>query len=330
MDRRTFARTVAAVLAGLGLPSRGHGATGGGLTAGGTRRSSGLLPPSSLPTRRLGRTGLDVPILSMGGHHVGRAASESDARILVETALEEGIRFFDNAESYHGGKSERWLGAALASVRSDVLIMTKTHSPRDRSAESARRHLEESLERLRTDYLDLWQLHSTKSVEDVDQAFRPGGAMEYIMRAKEEGLVRFVGVTGHVTPAAHRRALEYWDEGWQFDTFQFPINPIDYHQRSFQRQVLVDIVARDIGMIAMKTSADGRLLREGICTIEETLRYVWSLPVNVAVVGMERPDLVRHNARLAREFKPMTPDELQSLRDRIEPSADLSLEWYKA
>jgi predicted aldo/keto reductase-like oxidoreductase len=317
------------VFAGLGLPARGHGAAEGSLAAAGTGSSSGLLPPSSLPTRRLGRTGLDVPILSLGGHHVGRASSEADARILVETALEEGIRLFDNAESYHGGKSERWLGAALESVRSDVLIMTKTHSPRDRSAESARRHLEGSLERLRTDYLDLWQLHSTKSVEDVDQAFRSGGAMEYIMRAKEEGLVRFVGVTGHVTPAAHRRALKYWDEGWKFDTFQFPINPIDYHQRSFQRQVLVDIVARDIGMIAMKTSADGRLLREGICTIEETLRYVWSLPVNVAVVGMERPDLVRHNARLAREFTPMTPDELQGLRDRIEPRADLSLEWYK-
>ncbi len=310
MDRRTFARTVAAVLAGLGLPAHGRGA-------------------STLPTRRLGRTGLQVPILALGGHHVGRAASEADARLLVETAFEQGIRFFDNAESYQNGKAERWLGAALKGVRPDVLIMSKTHPPRDRSADSARRHLEGSLERLRTDYLDVWQLHSTKSVEDVDRAFRAGGAMEYIMRAKEEGLVRFVGVTGHVTPAAHRRALAYWDEGWQFDTFQFPINPIDYHQRSFQRHVLVDIVARDIGVIAMKTSADGRLLREGICTIEETLRYAWSLPVNVAVVGMERSDLVVENARIAREFEPMSPAELQALRDRIEPEADLTLEWYK-
>ncbi len=252
MDRRTFARTIAAVMAGLGIPVGGRKASA---TAPFGR---GVLPPTTLPTRRLGRTGLDVPILALGGHHVGRAASESDARVLVETALEEGIRFFDNAESYQNGKAERWLGAALEDVRSEVMIMTKTHSPRDRSAESARRHLEGSLERLRTDYLDVWQLHSTKSVDDVDRAFRPGGAMEYIMRAREEGLVRFVGVTGHVTPAAHRRALEYWDDGWRFDTFQFPINPIDYHQRSFQRQVLVDIVARDIGMIAMKTSADGR------------------------------------------------------------------------
>ena len=127
MNRRTFARTVAAVLAGLGLPARGRGA-------------------STLPTRRLGRTGLQVPILALGGHHVGRAASEADARVLVETAFDQGIRFFDNAESYQNGKAERWLGAALEGVRSEVLIMSKTHSPRDRSADSARRHLEGSLE----------------------------------------------------------------------------------------------------------------------------------------------------------------------------------------
>jgi predicted aldo/keto reductase-like oxidoreductase len=328
MNRRTFARTVAAVLAGLGL-SRRAGAAAGPDDREPTHSGAGALPPSSLPTRRLGRTGLDVPILALGGHHLGLAGSERQARALVETALEEGIRFFDNAESYHGGRSERWLGAALSGVRADVLVMTKTYSPRDRSADSARRHLEGSLERLGMDYLDLWQLHSIRSVADVELAFRPGGAMEYILRARDEGLVRYVGVTGHVTPAAHRRALRYWDEGWRFDTLQFPINPIDYHQRSYQRQILVDIVARDIGVIAMKTSADGRLLRERICSIDETLRYVWSLPVNVAVVGMERPELVRENARIARNFDPMSPEDLGALRDRIEPRADLSLEWYK-
>lgn len=318
MDRRTFARTLGTALAGLRLASPAAAA-----------RPGRTLPETSLPARRLGRTGLTVPILSLGGHHLGRAGSERSARRLVDTALEEGIRFFDTAESYQNGTSERWLGAAVAEVRSDVLIMTKTHAPRERSAESARRHLEESLARLRTDYLDLWQLHSTKSVEDVERAFAPDGAMEAIMRAKEEGLVRFVGVTGHVTPGAHRRALELWDDGWEFDTLQLPVNPIDYHQRSFQRQVLVDLVARDIGVIAMKTSADGRLLSEGICTIEECLRYVWSLPVNVAVVGMERPELVRHNARLARSFVQMSPAELADLRARIAPRAGLGLEWYK-
>lgn len=322
MDRRAFSRNVAAALAGLGLPAIGRASSG-------PPPRAGHLPPSQLPTRRLGRTGLDVPILSLGGHHLGRAATEADARLLVEVALLEGIRFFDNAESYHGGKSERWLGAAIREVRSDVMVMTKTHSPRDRSSESARRHLEGSLERLGTDYLDLWQLHSTQSAADVDRAFAPGGAMEYIMRAREEGIVRFIGVTGHVTPDSHRQALKYWDEGWDFDTFQFPVNPMDYHQRSFQRQVLVDIVGRDIGVIAMKTSADGGLLREGICSIEECLRYVWSLPVSVAVVGMETPELVRHNTRLAREFSQMSANELAALRSRIASRADLGLEWYK-
>jgi predicted aldo/keto reductase-like oxidoreductase len=247
----------------------------------------------------------------------------------VDTALEEGIRFFDNAESYHQGKSEFWLGAALGHVRADVLLMTKTHSPQDRSAESARRHLEGSLERLGTDYLDVWQLHSIKSPEDVDRAFAAGGAMEYIMRAKEQGLVRHIGVTGHMTPAAHRRAVEYWDRGWRFETMQFPINPIDFHQQSFQQTVLADVVARDIGVIAMKTSADGRLLREGVCTIDECLRYVWTLPVSVAVVGMETPSIVRHNARLAREFTSMSDSAMDELRRRIRPRASLDLEWYK-
>ena len=323
MNRRTFSAVVAGLAAGLA------GAAGIRLWGSGGPVPTGPVPPSDLPARRLGRTGLDVPILALGGHHLGLSGSERGARRLVETALEEGIRFFDTAESYQGGNSERWLGAALREVRSDVLLMTKTHSPRDRSAESARAHLEGSLRRLGTDYLDLWQLHSTKSPEDVDAAFRPGGAMEYIFEAKRQGRVRFIGVTGHVTPAAHARALEYWDQGWEFDTFQFPINPIDYHQRSFQREVIDAAVERDIGIIAMKTSADGALVRNGVCTHEECLRYVWSLPISVAVVGMEDPGLVRTNAAVARTADFMDDAQRRELRERIRPRADLGLEWYK-
>ena len=323
MNRRVFS----AVLAGLGAGLAG--VAGIRLWESGGPVPSGPVPPSDLPVRRLGRTGLDVPILALGGHHVGLAGSERNARRVVEAALEEGIRFFDTAESYQAGDSERWLGSALRDVRSEVLLMSKTHSPRDRSSGSARDHLEGSLERLGTDYLDLWQLHSTKSPEDVDLAFRPGGAMEYIFEARERGLVRYVGVTGHMTPAAHLRALEYWDAGWEFDTFQFPINPIDYHQSSFQRQVVEAAVARDIGIIAMKTSADGALVRNGVCTHEECLRYVWSLPISVAVVGMERPELVRTNAAVARADSFMDGPERDRLRQRILPRADPGLEWYK-
>src|SRR5688572_20261593 len=266
MDRREFARMLAAASAGLmaGAPAALLG---------------------ELPTRRLGRTDLELPILALGGSHVGQAGSERAARELIDVALEEGIRFLDTAESYGSGTSERWIGAALKGRRDAVVLMTKTFAYPERTAESARRHLEGSLQRLQTDHLDLWQLHSVRSVEDVDRAFGPGGAMEYILAAKAQGIVRYVGVTGHVSPRAHARALEFWDRGIRFDAMQMPINPIDYHQQSFQRVVLPRLVERGIGVIAMKTSADGALMREKICSIEECLRYVWSLSVSVAVVG---------------------------------------------
>jgi uncharacterized protein len=310
MDRREFSQALAAAIAAV---------------RDGRRAPS----PDPLPTRRLGRTDLQLPILALGGSHVGQAGSERAARELIDVALEEGIRFLDTAESYGSGTSERWIGAALKGRRDAVVLMTKTFAYPERTAESARRHLEGSLQRLQTDHLDLWQLHSVRSVEDVDRAFGPGGAMEYILAAKAQGTVRYVGVTGHVSPRAHARALEYWDRGIRFDAMQMPINPIDFHQQSFQREVLPRVVERGIGVIAMKTSADGALLREKICSIEECLRYVWSLPVSVAVVGMERPELVRRNARLAREFAAMGEAELSALRARIEPKARLDLEWYK-
>ncbi|MGH7701191.1 MAG: aldo/keto reductase [Gemmatimonadales bacterium] len=308
MNRRDFARALAGLTAGLGFRPRAL---------------------ADLPTRRLGSTDLEIPILSLGGSHVGHAGSEAAGRRLVEAAYDAGVRLFDTAESYQAGTSERWIGLALESVRRSVLLMSKTFAFPERTRDSARRHLAGSLERLRTDYLDLWQLHSVRSVADVDRAFGSAGAMEYVLEAKTQGLVRYVGVTGHVLPAAQLRALHYWDRGIRFDAMQMPINPIDYHQRSFQREVLPELVRRKIGVIAMKTSADGRLLRERICTAAECLRYVWSLPVDVAVVGMERPGLVRENARLAREFQPMAREQLDELRRRIARRARLDLEWYK-
>jgi aryl-alcohol dehydrogenase-like predicted oxidoreductase len=307
-------------------------AVGGGLLLGARDAAAPAgVAPAPIPQRRLGRTGEMLPILGLGGWHLGATGSERAARALVETALAEGIRFFDNAESYHDGTSERWLGAALAAlgVRKQVFVMTKTFDLEHRSRESAARHLEGSLERLRTDRLDLWQLHSVRTVADVDRAFRPGGAMEYIVEMQRQGVVRHIGVTGHANPAANLRALHYWDEGIRFDTMQMPLNPMDYHQRSFQRSVLPELAKRDIGVIAMKTSADGRLLRGRVCTAEECHTYAWSLPVALAVVGMETPALVRENARRAREFRPQSDAVRRALLERVAPQARLQLEPYK-
>ena len=326
MDRATFLKWLGGTMA-----SGSTLGTDGASARPGAHSESGAQAAGMLPERRLGRTGVRTPILGLGGWHFGDAGSERASRALLEAALAEGVRFLDNAESYHGGTAERWLGNALASlgVRRQVFLMTKTFDLQHRGREIAARHLEGSLARLRTDYLDLWQLHSVRSVADVDRAFRRGGAMEYIVEMQRQGVVRHIGVTGHQDPAANLRTLHHWDAGIRFDTMQLPLNPVDYHQRSFQRQVLAELVKRDIGVIAMKTSADGRLTRGGVCTAAECQRYAWSLPIAVAVIGMERPELVRENARRARELTPMSDAERRALLERVGPKAKLRLEPYK-
>ncbi len=285
---------------------------------------------NALPRRKLGDMGIELPVLGVGGYHMGMPTAEQKSRTLMETAIDEGIRFFDNAESYHAGKSERWMGAALLGARKDVFLMTKTHAFPERTAESAKRHLGESLERLQTNYLDLWQLHAVKTPEDVDASFRAGGAMEYILEAKEQGMVRYVGVTGHTSAEANLRALKHFDEGWRFDAFQFPCNPIDVHQRSFVRELLPEVVKRGIAVLAMKTAAAGALVDQNVCSIDECLRFVLSLPVSMVISGMASAEHVRRNASIVREAQPFTPAEADALLARIKPRATLDLESYKS
>lgn len=322
MNRKEFLQWMAGAAAGLAAPALLTGCSA-------EEEGKATESPVSLPRRKLGSTGLTLPVLGLGGVQVGDCATEKDARALVDAAFTEGIRFFDTAEMYQNGGSETRLGAALKEVRQDVFLMTKTFSPEDRSAESARQHLERSLERLQTDSLDLWQLHGVTDEADVEKAFRPGGAMEYMLEAKEQGLVRHIGVTGHHRPATLQRALEFWDEGWKFDTMQFPLNPVDYHQFSFQRELLPEVVQRGIGVLAMKITAGGALLRENLCTAEECLRYVHSLPISIAIVGMETVEQLRSNAAVVRDDAAWTTEQIDQLLNRIEPSVKPNLEWYK-
>jgi len=318
VDRREFLQRLAVLMAAApGLQ--------------GAPRAWGGLGPSELPTRPFGSTGETLPTLGLGGFHLGQAAAEKAARALVDAALEAGVRFFDTAEQYQradDSRSERWLGAALADVREQVFVMTKTFDPGARSAAAARAHLEASLTRLQVEKLDLWQLHAVSSPADVDRAFATGGAMQAILEAKADGLVRFTGVTGHKDPAALLRALHHWDEGMRFDAVQMPVNPMDLHQVSFQLRVLPELIRRGIAPIAMKTVAAGVLPREKVCTVAECLRYVLSLPVAMLVSGMETPEQVRDNAA-ALGAGPLEPEEAAALVDRIASRADLGLEWYK-
>jgi aryl-alcohol dehydrogenase-like predicted oxidoreductase len=237
---------------------------GGGIVAAisGVTTSAKEIVPSSLPStgspdvnhrdmlyRELGRTGVYVSAIGVGGHHLGDLASVDDAIRLVHEAIDGGVSFFDNAWEYYNGKTETILGRALRERRQNVFLMTKvcTHG---RSGELAMRMLEESLRRLQTDHVDLWQIHGIVYDNDPELAYAKGGVLEALDQAKKEGKTRFVGFTGHKDPAFHLKMLEL---GFPFDTVQMPLNPFDANFHSFERQVLPEVIRRGMAALGMKS-----------------------------------------------------------------------------
>ncbi len=285
---------------------------------------------NGIPRRPLGRTGVDVSALAVGGHHLGDAASYAEAERIVAEAVDGGVTFFDNCWEYNNGRSEEWLGRALSAApgrRDRVLVMTKvcTHG---RDASLARAMLDESLRRLRTDHLDVWQVHGVVFDNDPELAYRAGGVLEALDEAKRAGKVRFVGFTGHKNPAVH---LDMIARGYSWDTCQFPLNPFDATYRSFEQAVLPECNRRRIAVLGMKpmTGKAGPIDRK-VVTAEEMLRYAMSLPVATTISGVESVDKLRANLRVAQSFTPMTADEMTALRERCRASAaDGRFELYK-
>jgi aryl-alcohol dehydrogenase-like predicted oxidoreductase len=282
----------------------------------------------SIPQRPLGKTGALVSALGLGGHHLGQANSAEEADQIVGAALDAGITFFDNCWEYHNGKSEVWLGRALAGKRDKAFLMTKvcTHG---RDADLALTMLEQSLRRLRTDHLDLWQVHGVAFDNDPERAFREGGVIEALDRAKQQGKVRFVGFTGHRDPSIHLKMLSH---GYAFDTVQMPLNCFDANYRSFEKAVLPELVKRGIACLGMKPlTGKGAPTKAKLVTSEEMLRYAMSLPgVAVTITGMESLDRVKQNVQIARGFKPLAEKALQAIRDKcLGTAADGRFELYK-
>lgn len=281
-----------------------------------------------LPQRKLGSTGEAVTMLGVGGWHIGRM-SERDAQATIEAALEGGVRFFDSAESYQNGGSERHLGRFLTpKYREEVFLMTKTNSF---SAEQTRGHLEGSLQRLNTEYLDLWQVHSLDDPSDVDSRIEKG-VFDVVRQAKEEGKVRHVGFTGHERPSAHQRVLERIDD---FETCQMPINVADPSYNSFIENVMPTLVERDMGILAMKTLANGRFFGDPALipdrvSIREALHFVWSLPVSTLITGPDDVEQMREKIDLARSFEKMSEQERQQLVEKVSDLAGTQTEYYKA
>jgi aryl-alcohol dehydrogenase-like predicted oxidoreductase len=275
----------------------------------------------------LGKTGLSTSVIGVGGYHLGSAADEKTATRIVDQAIDEGINFFDNCWEYHDGRSEQWMGNALKGKRDRVILMTKvcTHG---RGKERAMEMLEESLRRLRTDHLDVWQIHEVIYYNDPEMIFAPGGAAEALANAKQQGKVRFVGFTGHKDPAIHLKMLA---QGFPFDTVQMPLNCFDASFRSFEQQVLPEANRRGIAPFGMKSlGGSGEMVRKGGVTSEEGLRYAMSLPVAVTISGMESVEVLEQNLAIARGFTPLSAQEMQKLRDRCkEEASDGRYELFK-
>ncbi len=276
----------------------------------------------NLPTRTLGRTGVEVSILGLGGHALGKVGEYSEAVRLVRKAIDEGITFMDTAWCYHDGLSERIMGDALRDgYRDRVFLMTKNHG-RDRATFDDQ--LDESLRRLRTDHVDLIQFHNIVHEDDPDRVYE--GSLQTVRAAREQGKARFIGFTGHHWPHLFLRMLE---KGFEWDTVQLPINLLDAHFRSFEREVLPSLIERDIGVIGMKALSGRHLFETGV-SAEEAISYCLTKPISTLVLGVTSESELEEDLEIARNWSPMPEMEQKRLLDQTAPyAADGRLERYK-
>lgn len=309
-----------------------------GWAAAGAARA-GALPPlprnprtaAAMPTRNLGRTGYAVGIFSLGGQaSVEKPDNEKVAVEIVERALDLGVNYVDTAARYGGDArwSQRYIGQVLKRRRAEVFLASKTH---DRTRDGSLRLLEESLKLLQTDHLDLWQVHNLARPSEVEAIFAADGAVAALVQAKEQGIVRNIGITGHADPEVLIDALSRHP----FDTILLALNAADRHHLSFAEKLLPLAVEKELGIIGMKIPARGRLLASwkppaeppaqgpaqvpGRLDMKEALRYVLSLPVSTVIVGCDDVAQLEENVAIARGFVPLSPPQLAALEQRAEP-----------
>jgi predicted aldo/keto reductase-like oxidoreductase len=260
---------------------------------------------------------------------MGRQADEQESIRIVRHAIDNGITFLDNCWDYNGGKSEERMGKALADgYRQKAFLMTKIDG---RTKEAAAQQLEQSLKRLRTDMIDLVQVHEVIRLEDPDRVFAAGGTMEALVSAKKAGKLRYIGFTGHKDPNIHLKMLRTAEEhGFAFDTVQMPLNVMDPHFKSFERMVLPVLLQKNAGILAMKPLGSGDILKSGVVSAPECLRYSLSLPASVVITGCENVGDVDQAVTVARSFQPLTKDEVTALLERTRPKAtDGQFELFK-
>jgi aryl-alcohol dehydrogenase-like predicted oxidoreductase len=268
-----------------------------------------------MPTRVLGKTGVRVSRIGLGGAHIGKQKDESESIRIIRSALDRGVTFLDNAWDYNDGQSEVRMGKALRDgYRQKAFLMTKLDG---RTKEAAAAQLDQSLQRLGTDVIDLVQVHEVIRMDDPSRVFAPGGAIEALVAAKQAGKLRFIGFTGHKDPDIHLAMLKTADEhGFAFDTIQMPLNVMDAHYKSFEKRVLPVAVQKGMGILHMKPLGGGFILESKTATAAECLRYAMNLPTSVMITGCDSMAILDQAIDAALHFAPMSNAEVGDLLDR--------------
>jgi len=328
-DRRMFLKSIAGVTAGLTLTGVAHADKN-------DRDRLGEI----LPKRKLGRTNHYVTMLGTGGYHIGWT-TERDAQEVIEAALEGGVRFFDTAESYGNGTSEIRYGKYLTPNYRDLVFLMSKSTGKD--AKTVTEHLEGTLRRLKTDHLDLYQVHAISTPADVDSRIQLG-VLDVLLKAKDEGKIKYLGFTGHQNPFAHARMLERTKGSDIFDTVLMPVNVLDQSYFSFSQIVMPTALKRNMGILAIKSLADGRFFSKkeqanwstddpvipNYLSIKEAMYFVWSLPVSVLISGNENATFMREKITLARSFSKFTEEQKSALIDKVKHLAeDGKIEYFK-
>ena len=303
MRRRTFFGSAFAGLAATAYAGKAPKAKAGGI-----------------PMRAFGKTGEKLTVIGQAGGRFPLISFE-EAKAITLRAYDLGINYFDTSIDYWNGRSEEVYGAVLPPFRKHIFLTTKANR-RDRAGAEAELHT--SLKRLRTDYIDLWQMHAVNEKEEVEQIFGPGGAIEAFEAAKKAGKCRFIGFTGHHDPNVHLAMLQAYEK---FDSILMPLNIADYDYLSFQKLTLPVASERGMGIQGMKNFGNAKLLQR--FSSRECLSYVLSLPVSCTAIGCTTLGQLEDDVRFAQQFKPLAPDEMESLRNRARRIAGPDLEDWK-
>lgn len=297
LKRRDFFKVGAAGAAGFAMGVANPARVEGSETPAGPDA-----PLGPMPTRPLGRTGHQVGLFSLGGQAtLEQPGRQGQAEEIIHRALDLGVNYIDTAAAYGGGLSQRYIGEVMKSRRDEAFLATKTHR---RSRDESWGLLEESLELLQTDHLDLWQIHNITRQEEVDRIFAPGGAMEALIEAKEQGVVKNLGITGHYDPAPLIDAVNRFD----YDAILMALNPTDPHLTPFADELLPLANRKGMGVIAMKLACRGRIFRDsGLRTMRDSMHWTLSHPVSTAIIGVDTVNQLEENVRIATTFQPMEP-----------------------